>query len=189
MMGMHGIRKGVKEPRLLKAELKAVKLLRERGYDKIAVMLPMVSHLEQVEKTKEILNELEMHDTDLGVMVETPAICFIIYEICKDERIKFLSIGSNDLTQFTLAVDRNNAEVQDLYNEMHPAVLRQIKKVVKTCKINNVQSSICGQAASRKEMAKYLTEIGIDSISVNLDAVNDIRELVADIEKSRNSSN
>jgi pyruvate, water dikinase len=187
MMGIHGIRKGIREPRLLKAELKAIRNLREKGYKNLGVMLPMVSHLEQIEKTKEILNELNMNEIDLGVMIETPAACFIIHEICKDERIKFISIGSNDLTQFTLAVDRNNSEVQDLYNEMHPAVLRLIKKVVKTAQSYNVQSSICGQAGSNENMAKYLVEIGIDSISVNLDSVNKIRNLVAETEKSRRS--
>ena len=126
-------------------------------------------------------------DIDLGVMIETPAACFIIHEICKDERIKFVSIGSNDLTQFTLAVDRNNSEVQDLYNEMHPSVLRLIKKVVKTAQNYNVESSICGQAGSNENMAKYLTEIGINSISVNLDSVNKIRNLVSEIEKSGRS--
>jgi len=186
MMGIHGIRKGLREPRLLKAELKAIKSLREKGYNNLAVMLPMVSHIEQIEKTKEILNELNM-DIDLGVMIETPAACFIIHEICKDERIKFVSIGSNDLTQFTLAVDRNNSEVQDLYNEMHPSVLRLIKKVVKTAQNYNVESSICGQAGSNENMAKYLTEIGINSISVNLDSVNKIRNLVSEIEKSGRS--
>jgi pyruvate,water dikinase len=185
MMGMHGIRKGIKEPRLLKAELKAIKNLREKGHKNLAVMLPMVSHLDQILKTKEIIKELNMEDIDLGVMIETPAACFIIHEICKDEQIKFLSIGSNDLTQFTLAVDRNNAEVQDLYNAMNPAVLRMIKKVIKTAKKYNVQSSICGQAGSNEDMAKYLTEIGINSISVNLDAVNKIRNLVAEIEKQK----
>jgi len=187
MMGIHGIRKGLREPRLLKAELKAIKILREKGYNNLAVMLPMVSHLEQIEKTKEILNELNMNEIKLGVMIETPAACFIIHEICKDDRIKFVSIGSNDLTQFTLGVDRNNAEVQDLYNEMHPSVLRLIKKVVKTAQNYDVEASICGQAGSNENMAKYLTEIGINSISVNLDSVNKIRSLVAEIEGSEPS--
>ncbi len=187
MMGIHGIRKGLREPRLLKAELKAIKNLREKGYNNLAVMLPMVSHMEQIEKTKEILKELDMYDIKLGVMIETPAACFIIHEICKDEKIEFVSIGSNDLTQFTLGVDRNNSEVQDLYNEMHPSVLRLIKKVVKIAENHNVESSICGQAGSNENMAKYLTEIGIKSISVNLDSVNKIRNLVSEIEKSSNS--
>ena len=183
MMGNHGVRKGLKEPRLLKTELKALKILRERGHTNISVMLPMVTHLEQVEGAKEILKELGMNDIKFGIMAETPAVSFIIKEICEDEMIDFVSIGSNDLTQFTLAVDRNNAEVQDLYNEMHPSVLRQIKKIVKTCKEYKVESSICGQAASNEKMAKYLVSIGIDSLSVNLDAISKIRKVVFEAEK------
>ena len=187
MMGMHGIRKSLQNPRLFKAELKAIKLLKEKGYDKIAIMLPMISHLEQIEKTKDLMKEMEMEDIDLGVMIETPAACFIIHEICKDEKIKFISIGSNDLTQFTLGVDRNNAEVQDLYSEMHPSVLRLLKKVVKVAKMHNTISSICGQAASNEDMTKYLVECGISSISVNIDAITKIRNIVAETEKSGHS--
>jgi pyruvate, water dikinase len=187
MMGMHGIRKSLQNPRLFKAELKAIKILKEKGYDKIAVMLPMISHLEQIEKTKVIMKELEMENVDLGVMIETPAACFIIHEICKDEKIKFISVGSNDLTQFTLGVDRNNAEVQTLYNEMHPSVLRLLKKVIKVAGMHKKISSICGQAASNEDMAKYLTECGISSISVNIDAITKIRKIVSETEKSSTS--
>jgi pyruvate, water dikinase len=184
MMGLHGIRKSLKELKLFKSELKAIKELREKGYKNIAIMLPMISHLEQIEKTKEILKDMNMEDIDLGVMIETPAACFIIHEICKDEGVNFVSIGSNDLTQFTIGIDRNNAEIQDLYDEMHPSVLRLIKKVVKTAKMYKVTSSICGQAASNEDMAKYLVEIGIDSLSVNLDSITKIRKMVSEIEKS-----
>ncbi len=187
MMGLHGIRKSLKELKLFKAELKAVKELREKGYKEIAIMLPMISHLEQIKKTKEILKDMNMEDIDLGVMIETPAACFIIHEICKDEGVNFVSIGSNDLTQFTIGIDRNNAEIQELYNEMHPSVLRLIKKVVKTAKMYKVTSSICGQAASNEDMAKYLVEIGIDSLSVNLDSITKIRKLVSETEKSGHS--
>jgi pyruvate, water dikinase len=184
MMGIHGIRKSLRNPRFFEAELKAIKELKEKGYNNISIMLPMISHLEQIQKTKEIIKKLDMSDIGLGVMIETPAACFIIHEICQDEDVKFVSIGSNDLTQFTLAVDRNNAEVQDLYDEMHPSVLRLIKKVIKTANKHNTEVSICGQAGSNEEMAKYVTEVGINSISVNIDSVNKIRNLVAEIEKS-----
>ena len=187
MMGLHGIRKSLKELKLFKSELKAIKELREKGYKNIAIMLPMISHLEQIEKTKEILKDMNMEDIDLGVMIETPAACFIIHEICKDEGVNFVSIGSNDLTQFTIGVDRNNAGIQELYDEMHPSVLRLIKKVVKTAKMYKVTSSICGQAASNEDMAKYLVEIGIDSLSVNLDSITKIRKMVSEIEKSGHS--
>ena len=119
---------------------------------------------------------------DFGVMIETPAAVQIIEEICK-EGIDFISFGTNDLTQFTLAVDRNNPIVQKLYDEMHPAVLRQLKYVIDVCKKYNVETSICGQAGSRPEMAEFLVKAGIDSISVNIDAVERIRHVVAKAER------
>ncbi len=181
MMGWHAIRRGLDEQGILKAELKAVKKLKEEGVNNIAVMLPLVTHVEQVTKTKEVMKEVGL-ECDLGIMVETPAAVEIIDELASTG-IKFASIGSNDLTQFVLAVDRNNAKVQSLYNELHPAVLKQIKRVVKRCKELGVESSICGQAGSSPEMAKNLVKFGIDSISANIDAVGKIKKIVAEEEK------
>lgn len=119
---------------------------------------------------------------DFGIMVETPAAVQIIKEIC-EEGIDFVSFGTNDLTQFTLALDRNNENVANLYDEMHPAVLRQIKYVIDVCREYNVETSICGQAGSNPEMAEFLVRAGIDSISANADAVHKIRNIVAKVEK------
>ncbi|ENO12385.1 phosphoenolpyruvate synthase/pyruvate phosphate dikinase, partial [Thermoplasmatales archaeon SCGC AB-539-C06] len=84
----------------------------------------------------------------------------------------------------TLGIDRNNERIAKLFDEMHAAVLGEIEKVIKTCKKYNVQTSICGQAGSRPEMAKFLVRLGIDSISANPDAVDEIREVVARTEKA-----
>ncbi len=181
MMGWHAIRRSLDEKGILKAELNAIKKLREEGINNISVMLPMVTHVNQVNKTKEIMADLGL-DCDLGIMVETPAAVEIISDLA-NTGIKFASIGSNDLTQFVLAVDRNNAKVQNLYNELHPAVLKQIKRVIKNCKKLGVKSSICGQAGSNPEMVKKLVSFGIDSISANIDAVGKIRKVVSDEEK------
>ncbi|MBT7237425.1 phosphoenolpyruvate synthase, partial [Candidatus Woesearchaeota archaeon] len=156
--------------------------VREKGFDKLGIMIPLVSHVEQIKLVKAILREMEMEDVEFGIMVETPASVQLIEEFCK-EGIKFASIGSNDLTQFTLAVDRNNAKIQKLYNAMHPAVLKEIVEVIKICKRYNVVSSLCGQAGSDPEMAKFLVEKGIDSIAVNIDAVGKVRHVVAEKEK------
>jgi len=104
-----------------------------------------------------------------------------IDDIC-DEGIDFISFGTNDLTQFTLAIDRGEDEVQYLYNEAHPAVLAQMAKVIQACNEKNVQSSICGQAGSRPEIAEFLFKQGIDSISVNADAAYDISNLIKKME-------
>jgi pyruvate,water dikinase len=117
-------------------------------------------------------------------MVETPAAVQIIKELC-EEKIDFISFGTNDLTQYTLAIDRGNELVQEFYNEMDPAVLHQIEYVIRMCKKMNVKTSICGQAGSKKEMVKYLVELGIDSISVNADVAADIAEYIKELESKR----
>lgn len=181
MMGWRSIRRDLDQPELLKAQLEAIKKIHDEGCTNVGVMIPLVSHIEQIRKTKEYLKEIGL-DCEFGVMVETPASVQMIEELCK-EGIDFISFGTNDLTQFTLAVDRNNAKVQKLYDEMHPAVLRQMEHVIKVCKKNNVKTSICGQAGSREDMAEWLVKKGIDSISANIDAVKKIRRVVARTEK------
>ena len=106
----------------------------------------------------------------------------LIRELC-EEKIDFISFGTNDLTQYILAVDRGNEQVQHLYNEMHPAVLHQLGYVIRVCKRNKVESSICGQAGSKKEMVKFLVGEGIDSISVNADMAKEISDYIAKLEK------
>ena len=123
-----------------------------------------------------------LEEIEFGCMIETPAAVEIIEDICK-EGIDFVSIGSNDLTQFTLAVDRNNAKVSKLYDEMHSSVLKQIERVIRICRENNVEVSICGQAGSREDMVQWLVKKGIDSISANIDAVKKIRYVVYKTEK------
>jgi len=181
MLGMHGIRYGIKNSGVLKAELKALKRVAQTG-KKVGVMMPQIISVEEVEKVKEFLKEINFSDVKLGIMVETPAAVQLIKEFC-ETGIKFISFGTNDLTQFILAVDRGNEEVQNLYNEMHPAVLYQLEFVIRVCKRNNVETSICGQAGSRKEMVKFLVEKGIDSISVNADMAKEISDYIAEIEK------
>ncbi len=181
MLGMHGIRYGIKNPEIIKAELSALKRVSETG-KKIGIMMPQIISVEEVQKVKEFLREIGFSDAKLGIMVETPAAVQLIKEFC-EEGIGFISFGTNDLTQYILAVDRGNEEVQHLYNEMHPAVLYQLDFVIRVCKRNNVETSICGQAGSKKEMVKFLVEKGIDSISVNADMAREISDYISEIEK------
>ena len=182
MLGMHGIRFGIKNPDILKAELKALRRVSETG-KKIGLMLPQVISVDELREVKKILKEIAFSDAKIGIMVETPAAVQLIKDFC-DEKIDFISFGTNDLTQYILAVDRGNEEVQSLYDEMHPAVLYQLDFVIRVCKRNNVETSICGQSGSRKEMVKFLVEKGIDSISVNADVAKEISDYVAEIEKT-----
>jgi pyruvate, water dikinase len=180
MLGMHGIRYGLKHPEILKAELNALKRVSETG-KKIGVMMPQIISVEEVKKVKEYLKELNIENVRLGIMVETPAAVQLIRELC-EEGISFISFGTNDLTQYILALDRGNEEVQSLYDEMNPAVLYQLEFVIRVCKRSKVETSICGQAGSKKEMVKFLVEKGIDSISVNADVAKEISDYVAEIE-------
>lgn len=185
MMGDHGIRFSLKHLDILKAEFTAIKEVADEFPDKkVGLMVPLLISVDELKKTKEVAHEIGMTDNiQIGVMVETPAAVQIIEELC-EEGLDFISFGTNDLTQFTLAIDRNNEKVQNLYSEMHPAVLREIKHVVSVCREYGVETSICGQAGSRPEMAKFLVECGIDSISTNADAARKISEVVAEIEKN-----
>ena len=178
MMGFHGIRFALKHQKILEAELEAIKRVCEKNPDKrIGVMFPLLISVEELRKAKQIYSKFKINNMQEGVMIETPAAVQIIEDICK-EGVDFVSFGTNDLTQFTLAVDRNEDLVQDLYDELHPAVLAQIGFVIDVCKKYNVETSICGQAGSKKEMAEFLLKKGIDSISVNADAAYDISEFI-----------
>ena len=182
MLGFHGIRFSLKNIEMFKAELNALRRVSESGKE-IGIILPQVILVEEVKKVKEILKEINFNKAKLGIMIETPAAVQIINQLC-DEGINFISFGTNDLTQYMLAVDRGNEKVQDLYDEMHPSILYQLEYVIRVCKRRNVKTSICGQAGSKKEMVKFLVEKGIDSISVNADAAHDITNYVKEIEES-----
>ncbi|RLF77502.1 phosphoenolpyruvate synthase, partial [Thermococci archaeon] len=144
------------------------------------VMLPLVSHVEQLREAKRIAREVGLEpqkDIEFGVMIEVPAAALIIEELAK-EGIDFISFGTNDLTQYTLAVDRNNELVAKLYDETHPAVMKLIEYVIEVSKKYGFETSICGQAGSDPKMARKLVRLGIDSISANPDAVELIRKVV-----------
>lgn len=181
MLGWRGIRRELDQPDILKAEFKAIKKLREQGYTNIGIMVPLLQSPDELKKAKEIAEEvgLKPHkDIDFGIMVETPAAALIIEDFI-DVGIDFASLGTNDLTQYTLAVDRNNELVAKNYTEEHPAILKLIARTIKKCDEAGVKSSICGQAGSKPHIVEKLVELGIRSVSANTDAVADVRRAVA----------
>jgi len=183
MLGWRGIRRSLDQRGMLKAEFEAIKKVHEMGLKNVGVMIPLVTRVDEVKQAKETLEEVFGDEfVEFGIMVETPAVVWIIEDICK-LGIDFISFGTNDLTQYTLAIDRNNGLVQKHYDELHPAVLAEIAKVINVCKKYHVQTSICGQAGSQPKMAAFLVRQGIDSISANPDAVHQIRHTVAITEK------
>jgi len=185
MLGLHGIRFSLKHPKIFQAELLAMKELADKGH-KFGVMFPQIISLDEVKAAKKILEDLGMighQNIKWGIMVETPAAAILIKDFCL-QGINFISFGTNDLTQYTLAIDRGNEDVQYLYNETSWAVLKQITRVIRECKQHHVETSICGQAASKKEMVEFLIQQGIDSVSVNADAAKDVSELIKSLEDS-----
>ena len=183
MLGWHGIRRSLDEPELLKAEFEAIKRLHEKGLTNVHAMLPFVISVDEFRKARDVASEINLPDTvRIGIMVETPAAALIIEDFCK-EGIDFASIGSNDLTQGVLEVDRNNARISSLYSEFHPAVLRLMKNVIKTCNEHNIESSICGESGSNPEMVSQLVKYGIRSVSANIDAIDKIRQTVYTTER------
>ncbi len=185
MIGWHGIRRLLDEPKILKAELQAIAELHAEGMKNVGVMIPFVIRVEELRRAKNMMRDLGLEpcrDVEFGVMVETPAACWIIEDLCK-EGMSFVSFGTNDLTQLTLGIDRNNERLANRFDEMHPAVLGEIAKVIKVCQRYHVVTSICGQAGSRPVMAEFLVHQGVDSISANADAVDEIRATVARVER------
>uniref|UniRef100_A0A7J2TJA0 Probable phosphoenolpyruvate synthase n=1 Tax=Archaeoglobus fulgidus TaxID=2234 RepID=A0A7J2TJA0_ARCFL len=184
MLGFRGIRRDLAEEMHFRAEMRAIKKLIDEGYTNIGIMLPLVVVPEEIRRAKEIAREegIPLEKIEFGIMVETPAAALIIEDLIK-EGIDFVSLGTNDLTQYTLAVDRNNENVAYLYDEMHPAVMKLMERTIKICKEHGVKTSICGQAGSYPKVVEKLVEMGIDSISANPDMVNRIREVVARVER------
>ncbi len=185
MIGWRGVRRFVdpdkpKEQEILKVELKSIKNVVEEGYSNLGVMLPMAQHPDELKRFKRLSREvgLEPHDDiDVGIMIEIPAAALIIDKFI-EEGIDFVSFGTNDLTQFTLAVDRDNERIAKLYDERHPAVQKLIQRVIKECNKADVESSICGQAGSYPDVVEKLVRYGITSVSANPDAVHEVREMV-----------
>ncbi|MBU4308355.1 MAG: phosphoenolpyruvate synthase, partial [Nanoarchaeota archaeon] len=180
MLGMHGIRYSLKNPKIFLAELNALKRVAEQNKE-IGFLFPQVISVEEVREIKKYLQQIKFDKAKLGVMIETPAAVQIIKDLC-EEGINFISFGTNDLTQYFLAIDRGNSAVQHLYNEMNPGMLYQLAYVIRTCKRYKVETSICGQAGSKKEMVKYLVESGIDSITTNADMAKEISDYIEEIE-------
>jgi pyruvate,water dikinase len=184
MLGYRGIRRSLDRPETFRLELEAFRRLYDMGYDNVELMLPLVTDAEDVLRAKAIMEDvgLDPEKRSWGVMVETPASALSIESIC-EAGIDFASFGTNDLTQYTLAVDRNNENVADRFDELHPAVLELISSTIETCREHDVATSICGQAGSKPEMVRHLVNSGVTSISANIDAVHDVQQEVKRVEQ------
>ncbi len=184
MLGYRGIRRSLDEPEMVKLELRAFKRLQDMGYDNLEVMFPLPNDAEDVRRARELMDEvgIDRDAHDWGAMIETPASIRSIDEII-DEGIDFVALGTNDIVQFMLAVDRNNAMVADRFDDYHPTILEAMAEVIEACNEHGVDTTITGQSGSDPEMAKFLAEKGITSLSANIDAVDEVRSVVARAER------
>ncbi|MFH0966666.1 MAG: phosphoenolpyruvate synthase [Methanobacteriota archaeon] len=184
MLGWRGIRRDLQSPKQFRLQIETFKRLWDLGYDNLGIMFPMVSHPNEFIRAKDAFREagVDVENVDLGIMIEIPASAIIIEDFIK-AGIKFASFGTNDLIQYTLAIDRNNENVTDMYWPKHPAVLALIDTAIKACREGGVEVSICGQAGSEPDMVIWLVQHGITSVSSNIDAIPKIRETVARTEQ------
>lgn len=185
-LGWRAIRISLMRKDLFLPQLKAV--LRAAAFGKMGVMLPMVVSVDEVRQTKEILDEarkiLESEgkaygEILLGIMVETPAAAMLTPMLAK--HVDFFSIGTNDLIQYTLAVDRVNRNVSYLYDPFHPSVLRLIKLTIESAKSNGIVSSMCGEMASDPYAAVILLAMGIDKLSMSAPSIPKVKEIIRSI--------
>ncbi|MEF8872597.1 MAG: phosphoenolpyruvate synthase [Haloarculaceae archaeon] len=179
MLGYRGIRRSLDRTDVFQYELRAFRKLFDMGYDNVEIMFPLMNDAKDVRQAKAQLEQAGIDTTKRkwGVMIETPAAALTVDEMA-EAGIDFASFGTNDLTQYTLAVDRNNEQVADRYDELHPAVLELISEVIQTCREHDVDTSICGQAGSKPQMVNHLVNEGVTSISANIDAVRDVQHEV-----------
>jgi len=185
MIGYRGSFRYVTEPDLFKLELEAVKRVRDDGFKNLHVMLPFVRTISEVKRLVRYIDEIGLFDDpffDLWVMAEVPSVVYYMDQYQK-LGVDGISIGSNDLTQLVLAIDRDSEVLAPLFNEMDEAVLDHIRQLLEKARALGMKSSICGQAPSVfPEYAGKLVEWGIDSISVNWDVVEQTIKNVASAE-------
>ena len=183
-MGYRGIRICLDRPEMFKTHIKAI--LRASAFGNIEIMFPMISSLDEILRTKEIIKECKLEldkqnldykkDIKIGIMIETPAAVFISDILAKE--VDFFSIGTNDLVQYSLAVDRQNDKVNFMFNPQHRAILRMIKMVCENAKSAGIRVGICGEIAADERMTEVFLALGIDELSMSAPFILGIRRKV-----------
>ena len=183
-LGWRAIRYCLEESDLFKVQLRA--LLRAGAEHKnIKIMLPLVTGVQEIRAAKQLLEECKQElaaqgiayddNIQVGIMIETPAAALIADLLAKEA----FSIGTNDLTQYTLAVDRGNAKVENLYTTLHPAVLRSIRSIIRAAKEAKIPVGMCGEAAADPALIPLLLEFGLDEMSVSASSILKTRKIVS----------
>lgn len=182
-LGCRAIRICLTRPEIFKTQLRA--LFRASAYGKLAIMYPMITSVKEVHRIKEIVEEvkaelaeqgIEFAIPEQGIMIETPAAAMVSDELAKE--VDFFSVGTNDLTQYTLAIDRQNTKLDEFYDAHHPAVLRMIAMVAENAHKAGIWAGICGELGADTTLTQEFLAMGIDELSVSPGSILPIRKIV-----------
>ncbi|MBM4174579.1 MAG: phosphoenolpyruvate--protein phosphotransferase [Ignavibacteria bacterium] len=183
-LGWRGIRMMLDKSHIFEEQLQAI--LISSVHKNVKIMLPMISTIEEIRQSKVILEKVKFKlqsasipfdkNIEVGIMAEVPSIAFCISDFAKE--VDFISVGTNDLTQYILAVDRGNEVVSDKFQEFHPAVLRALKMIIDGAHNENLKVSICGELASNYLAVPLLVGLGFDELSVNEHYLPEIKKLI-----------
>ena len=187
-MGYRAIRISLDRKELFITQLRA--LVRASAFGKLAIMFPMITSVEQVQEIKDLLEKVKADlkaegiafapDFEIGIMIETPASVILSDLLAKE--VDFFSVGTNDLTQYTLAVDRMNPQISSMYDPRHPAVLRMIQIAAENAQKAGIWIGICGESAGDTELTKFYMDIGINELSVTPGMVLELRRTVQQLD-------
>ena len=195
-MGCRAIRICLTRPEIFKTQLRA--LFRASAFGNISIMYPMIISVEEVHRIKEIVTEVKRELTEQGVafgepkqgiMIETPAAVMMSEELARE--VDFFSIGTNDLTQYTLAIDRQNPKLDAFYDPHHPAVLRMIQMVVENAHKAGIWSGICGELGADTTLTRRFLAMGVDELSMSPGSILPVRKIIleTDVTKERENNN
>lgn len=186
-LGWRGIRVTLDHPEIFLAQIRAM-IKASEGLDNLRILLPMITNMQEVDASKALIQRVHkelleegyrVRKPQIGVMIEVPAAVYLAPELSR--RVDFLSVGSNDLTQYLLAVDRNNAQVADLYQAYHPAVLRALQYIVYAAHDAGISVSICGELAGDPGAAILLMAMGYDVLSMNATNLPKVKSVIRGI--------
>ncbi|MBQ7707395.1 MAG: phosphoenolpyruvate--protein phosphotransferase [Lachnospiraceae bacterium] len=183
-MGLRAIRICLTRPEVFKTQLRAI--LRASAFGKISIMFPMIISVDEVKKIKSIVEEVKKEldadgfaydkNIELGIMIETPAAVMVADELA--EEVDFFSVGTNDLTQYTLAIDRQNQSLDEFYDSHHPAIMRMLQMIADAAHRHGAWAGICGELGADLSLTKEFLAMGYDELSVSPGRILPIRKTV-----------
>lgn len=185
-MGYRAIRICLDRVDVFKTQLRAI--YRASVFGKVSIMFPMIISVKEIIRTKEIVEEIKQElskeaipfgEVELGIMIETPAAVMVADELAKE--VQFFSVGTNDLTQYTLAIDRQNQHLDSIYDSHHPAIMRMLQMIVDSAHRNGIWAGICGELAADKTLTETFVKMGYDELSVSPGFTLGLRKKIREI--------